>query len=108
MSRNESLTCRELIEPALKKAGWSWERQVFIGPVVSTLSANPCMTRASASLPGVTAVHTAKSICRGALGRIMNRDFKTGSSDDVREAIALIRKEKLSSAQPNMMAAWPH
>jgi len=32
MSRNESLTCRELIEPALKKAGWSWERQVFIGP----------------------------------------------------------------------------
>ena len=32
MSRNEAQTCRELIEPALKRAGWSWERQVFIGP----------------------------------------------------------------------------
>lgn len=32
MSRNEAQTCRELIEPALRQAGWSWDRQVFIGP----------------------------------------------------------------------------
>ncbi|BDU78154.1 type I restriction endonuclease subunit R [Mesoterricola sediminis] len=32
MSRNERQTCRELIEPALKKAGWSWDSQVEIGP----------------------------------------------------------------------------
>ena len=32
MSRNEDRTCRELIEPALKKAGWEWEREVVIGP----------------------------------------------------------------------------
>ena len=32
MSRNEDRTCRELIEPALKKAGWEWDREVVIGP----------------------------------------------------------------------------
>nr|HPM51621.1 DEAD/DEAH box helicase family protein [Rhodoglobus sp.] len=32
MSRNEKQTCRELIEPALKEAGWSWDAQVEIGP----------------------------------------------------------------------------
>jgi type I restriction enzyme R subunit len=32
MVRNERLTCRELIEPALKLAGWSWEEQLRIGP----------------------------------------------------------------------------
>ena len=32
MSRNESQTCRELIEPALEKAGWDWDREVVIGP----------------------------------------------------------------------------
>lgn len=32
MSRNEKLTCRELIEPALKGAGWDWDSQVEIGP----------------------------------------------------------------------------
>ncbi len=32
MSRNESQTCRELIEPALKSAGWSWYPQLVIGP----------------------------------------------------------------------------
>ena len=32
MPRNESQTCRELIEPALKNAGWVWERGVVIGP----------------------------------------------------------------------------
>ena len=32
MSRNEDRTCRELIEPALEKAGWEWDRQVVIGP----------------------------------------------------------------------------
>ncbi|MBF0400289.1 MAG: DEAD/DEAH box helicase family protein [Magnetococcales bacterium] len=32
MVRNEKITCRELIEPALKKAGWSWNAQVTIGP----------------------------------------------------------------------------
>lgn len=30
--RNESQTNRELIEPALTKAGWSWDAQVEIGP----------------------------------------------------------------------------
>ncbi len=35
----------------------------------------------------------------------MNRDPVTGSSDSLREAIELIRKEKLSSVQPHMMAA---
>ncbi len=32
MSRNEKQTCRELIEPALKEVGWSWDSQVEIGP----------------------------------------------------------------------------
>lgn len=32
MSRNEKQTCRELIEPALKEAGWGWDAQVEIGP----------------------------------------------------------------------------
>jgi type I restriction enzyme, R subunit len=32
MSRNEQLTCRELIEPALKRVGWDWEAQLRIGP----------------------------------------------------------------------------
>ncbi|MGA2260859.1 MAG: N-6 DNA methylase [Acidobacteriota bacterium] len=35
----------------------------------------------------------------------MNRDSKTGSGDDLREAIDLIHKEKLSLVQPDMMAA---
>ena len=30
--RNERLTCRELIEPTLKNAGWQWDSQVIIGP----------------------------------------------------------------------------
>ena len=32
MTRNEKQTCRELIEPALKNAGWEWDSQVVIGP----------------------------------------------------------------------------
>jgi type I restriction enzyme R subunit len=32
MPRNENQTCRELIEPALQNAGWTWERGVVIGP----------------------------------------------------------------------------
>jgi type I restriction enzyme R subunit len=32
MSRNEMQTCRELIEPALRDAGWSWDGQFLIGP----------------------------------------------------------------------------
>lgn len=32
MSRNEAQTCRELIEPALKEAGWTWDWQLQIGP----------------------------------------------------------------------------
>ena len=32
MARNERATCKELIEPALKAAGWSWDREVMIGP----------------------------------------------------------------------------
>jgi type I restriction enzyme R subunit len=32
MPRNESQTCRDLIEPALKNAGWIWEPGVLIGP----------------------------------------------------------------------------
>ena len=31
-TRNEQQTCKELIEPALARAGWDWERQVLIGP----------------------------------------------------------------------------
>jgi len=32
MARNEKTTCREIIEPALAKAGWSWTEQLRIGP----------------------------------------------------------------------------
>ena len=32
MSRNERQTCKDLIEPALTRAGWEWEEQVRIGP----------------------------------------------------------------------------
>jgi type I restriction enzyme R subunit len=32
MSLNEMQTCRELIEPALKRVGWSWDWQLPIGP----------------------------------------------------------------------------
>src|SRR6266571_30608 len=32
MSRNEIQTCRELIEPALQQAGWSWDWQIVISP----------------------------------------------------------------------------
>lgn len=32
MSRNEAQTCRELIEPALRDAGWEWDPQFPIGP----------------------------------------------------------------------------
>jgi len=32
MGRNENLTCRELIEPALESAGWEYDTQVIIGP----------------------------------------------------------------------------
>ena len=32
MSRNEKHACGELIEPALRQAGWSWDAQVEIGP----------------------------------------------------------------------------
>lgn len=31
-ARNERTTCKELIEPALARAGWDWEEQVRIGP----------------------------------------------------------------------------
>jgi len=32
MNRNEKMTCRDLIEPALAKAGWEWVEQLRIGP----------------------------------------------------------------------------
>ena len=32
MPRDERDTCRELIEPALTRAGWDWEEQLRIGP----------------------------------------------------------------------------
>jgi type I restriction enzyme R subunit len=32
MSRNEQRTCTDLIEPALREAGWEWESQLRIGP----------------------------------------------------------------------------
>ena len=32
MSLNESQTCRQLVEPALKSVGWAWEAQLVIGP----------------------------------------------------------------------------
>ena len=31
MARNERQTCTDLIEPALEKAGWSWQAQLRIG-----------------------------------------------------------------------------
>ena len=31
MDRNERKTCQEIIEPALKSAGWKWDREVIIG-----------------------------------------------------------------------------
>ncbi len=31
-ARNERATCKELIEPALARAGWAWEEQLHIGP----------------------------------------------------------------------------
>ncbi len=38
MSRNETQTCRELIEPALRKAGWAFDRQLELGPGPVNLS----------------------------------------------------------------------
>jgi type I restriction enzyme R subunit len=32
MNRNEDKTCREVIEPALKSAGWAWDRHLHLGP----------------------------------------------------------------------------
>lgn len=32
MTRNEHTTCKELIEPALRHAGWAWDSQAMIGP----------------------------------------------------------------------------
>ncbi len=32
MPRNERITCKELIEPALARAGWEWDGQLHIGP----------------------------------------------------------------------------
>ena len=32
MARNERLTCKEIIEPALNVAGWAWQEQLRIGP----------------------------------------------------------------------------
>jgi type I restriction enzyme R subunit len=32
MARNERVTCKELIEPALAAVGWGWEEQLRIGP----------------------------------------------------------------------------
>lgn len=32
MGRNERQTCIELIDPALRAAGWAWDREVVIGP----------------------------------------------------------------------------
>jgi len=32
MARNERLTCKEIIEPSLERAGWSWQEQLRIGP----------------------------------------------------------------------------
>jgi type I restriction enzyme R subunit len=31
-TKNEQQTCKELIEPALTRAGWDWEREILIGP----------------------------------------------------------------------------
>src|SRR5688572_17309910 len=38
MSRNETQTCRELIEPELRQAGWSFDRQLELGPGPVNLS----------------------------------------------------------------------
>src|SRR5262245_9487708 len=38
MSRNETQTCRELIEPALRQAGWGFDRQLELGPGPVNLS----------------------------------------------------------------------
>jgi type I restriction enzyme R subunit len=38
MSRNETQTCRELIEPALRQAGWAFDRQLELGPGPVNLS----------------------------------------------------------------------
>lgn len=38
MSRNETQTCRELIEPALRQAGWAYDRQLELGPGPVNLS----------------------------------------------------------------------
>ena len=32
MIRNEKQTCRDLIEPALRTAGWGWDTEVELGP----------------------------------------------------------------------------
>ena len=32
MERNERVTCKDLIEPALARVGWDWEVQLRIGP----------------------------------------------------------------------------
>jgi len=32
MTRNETATCKELIEPALAQVGWTWDAQLRIGP----------------------------------------------------------------------------
>ena len=32
MSRNETATCKELIEPVLAQVGWTWDKQLRIGP----------------------------------------------------------------------------
>src|SRR5947208_704637 len=38
MSRNEAQTCRELIEPGLRKAGWAFDRELALGPGPVNLS----------------------------------------------------------------------
>ncbi len=38
MSRNETQTCRELVEPALRQAGWAFDRQLELGPGPVNLS----------------------------------------------------------------------
>src|SRR5467141_1596401 len=32
LAMNENETCRQLIEPALQGAGWSWDRHLRLGP----------------------------------------------------------------------------
>jgi type I restriction enzyme R subunit len=38
MSRNETQTCRELVEPALRQAGWAFDKQLVLGPGPVNLS----------------------------------------------------------------------